>query len=155
MLILTATRQITKRMICLLTCDISNNQHTNNFTGYIPSNQGHTCLQAMNKISVTWQRHNQHSHLPEWPMFSNLSEYVIEPSERRQKLYTLKSVSWNFIIFLSFNSCRIVKRMKHPPSVPKFKVDKPSTKSQAEHKINRSAKFTFKSHWKMGKIFNL
>ena len=37
----TATREITKRTTCLLTCDISKDKHTNNFTGDIPLNLGH------------------------------------------------------------------------------------------------------------------
>jgi len=36
-------------------------------------------------------------------MFCNVSEYVNKPSGRKQKLYTLKSISWNFSVFLSFN----------------------------------------------------
>ena len=40
-MILTANRQITHLTICLLTCDVSNNKHTNTFNGDIQSNLGH------------------------------------------------------------------------------------------------------------------
>jgi len=131
-------------MIYLLACDISKNKPTNNFWRY--SVKSRTMLPVMNQIGITWQHHNWHSRLPEWAVSCILSEYVNKPSERRQKLYTLKSVSGIsalcspiLVVFPQYvcllKIWRFVKWMKEP-SVPKLKVDKLSIYIKQNTKIN-------------------
>ena len=144
--LLTATQQITKDTICLLT----ENTHTNNFTGDIPSHVGH----MPSGYESNWC-HNWYSYLPKWPMFCNLSEYVNKPSERRQKLYMLEFQRFSLSICVMYSQyvCLLkmwwFKKGVKEPSVTKFKVDKPSTRSQVEYNPKNKCKQTFKSHWQI------